>query len=184
MVRRSQITRFSRNARKHPKWDMGTPTNPRGRQRLRDTGIGWRGQLLKWTVISVFVLAFAGPVADVVNGYVKPRDGCRVIGVTDGDTVKMICEDSGYQPGRVMGYDTPEYRAKCPSELRRAVAATYDLRWQLYKADEISVFPRGHDRYGRRLILLNLDGVPAAEVMIASGLARGYAGGKRQSWCG
>ncbi len=95
----------------------------------------------------------------------------------------MICPASGYERGRLLGFDTPEMKARCPSELYRAIRATYFLKWQLLKAGKISALPRDHDRYGRRLVFVVVDGRPLSDVMIEAGMARPYAGGKRRGWC-
>ena len=41
----------------------------------------------------------------------------------------------------------------------------------------------GHDRYGRELRNVQVDGQDVGETMLAAGLARSYAGGKKQGWC-
>ena len=130
-----------------------------------------------------FLLLFGPSLATAMNGLIKPHTGCRIIGVTDGDTVRMICPVTGYEKGRILGYDTPEMKARCPSELFKAVAAGYYLRWTLLKAGKINALPRDRDRYGRRLVFVSVDDRPMSRVMINSGLARSYSGGKRFGWC-
>lgn len=141
-----------------------------------------RGKL-QWLMFIVFVIAVAPLVADAVNGYIKPIHGCRSVTVIDGDTVKATCPVTGYETARLIGFDTPEFKARCPSELFRAVGATYYLRYLLYTSDKIVATPRETDRYGRRLVMLTLDGTAASHAMIAAGLARANHGEARQSWC-
>ncbi|MBV1868665.1 MAG: thermonuclease family protein [Marinosulfonomonas sp.] len=119
-----------------------------------------------------------------MNGLIKPHKGCRIVGVTDGDTVRMICPLTGFEKGRILGFDTPEMKARCLSELFKAVAASYYLRWTLLKAKQINALPRDRDKYGRRLVFVNVDDRPISRVMINSGLARSYSGGQRLGWCG
>ncbi|WP_373049874.1 thermonuclease family protein [Thalassovita aquimarina] len=114
---------------------------------------------------------------------VKPTDGCRVVGIIDGDTVRLLCSRSGVISGRVLGYDTPEKKARCLSEFIDALRATQHLRWMLWKSSKISTQTVGKDRYGRVLTKLSVDGSDVSERMIGTGLARRYDGGQRQSWC-
>jgi endonuclease YncB( thermonuclease family) len=139
------------------------------------TGIG---------ALTLFGALFGAPLGDVVNGMVKPRDGCRVWQVVDGDTVRMHCPASGFQTGRIIAYDTPEVQGACISETARGLAATYYLRWLLWTGGHISARTEGADRYGRRLTILIIDGQGVARRMVEAGLARWYDGGRRASWCG
>uniref|UniRef100_UPI003B52413E thermonuclease family protein n=1 Tax=Roseovarius indicus TaxID=540747 RepID=UPI003B52413E len=104
--------------------------------------------------------------------------------VVDGDTVKMTCPAEGYVSGRILGFDTPEMKSRCPTELVMAVSATFYLRWQLWTAGKVVATPRGKDRYGRVLTLMAVDDELVGTRMVGAGLARWYDGGKRRSWCG
>jgi micrococcal nuclease len=84
---------------------------------------------------------------------------------------------------RLTGFDTPEFRAECGRELIMAYLATHALRWELWRAGEISVRERGEDRYDRRLAWVTVDGEPLSRRMIDTGLARFYGGGIRRGWC-
>ena len=124
--------------------------------------------------------------ADAVNLILAPKaaDGCRVVSVTDGDTVRIWCPAKGIEKARIMGYDTPEvFSPSCASELARGYAATWALRRMLFGAEELTIVRRGYDRYDRVLIFMAVDGEPVARRMIDGGHARAYAGGKRGSWC-
>lgn len=185
MARRGRIVRFWRGARRHPKWDLGVPPNPRARQQDHSRRRYLHGRRARWALALLLVLLLGPSLADVVNGLVKPQQGCRVLAVVDGDTVRVNCPRSGYGRGRILGFDAPEITPpRCPSELVKGLAATYYLRWQLWTAREITALPRGVDRYGRQLILMGLDGEGIAQDMIDRGLARRYDGGPRASWCG
>ncbi|WP_175570436.1 thermonuclease family protein [Vannielia litorea] len=124
------------------------------------------------------------PVVDVAQAYVKPRDGCRVVGIIDGDTVRMICRGEGLVSGRLLGFDTPEISARCMSEAGRAWMATQYLRWRVWSGWRIAAPMGEKDRYGRVLVRMTIDGEPVARMMIARGLARTYEGGWRAGWCG
>jgi endonuclease YncB( thermonuclease family) len=123
--------------------------------------------------------------ADFVNGYATDGHGCRVVGIVDGDTIGLHCPGKiGIVSGRILGFDTPEiFSPRCLSETVRGVVAKWDLRLALWHADTIGVGRRGHDRYGRELVLVSVDGQDIATRMIGAGVARPYGGGRRQGWC-
>jgi micrococcal nuclease len=126
--------------------------------------------------------------ADLVNAAMKTVDSdlgpCRIISVIDGDTVTLMCRDSGIGRARIMGYDTPEkFSPKCLSELIAAEQASWALRTLIQKADRIEVAHQGQDKYGRAQVVLTLDGLDVARAMIRSGQARQYGGGLRGGWC-
>lgn len=172
-----KVLKFSRGYRPVKKFDMGLPP------RTPKYRILWR-RYRAWVLLGlVLFVAFLGPLGDTVNAYATPHDGCRVMSVIDGDTIKMRCPLSGAQTGRILGLDTPELGARCTSELLRAVAAKYHLRWMLWKATHISARTEGTDRYNRKLVVLLLDGQGIAHPMIKAGWAREYSGGRRDGWC-
>ncbi|KGM88664.1 Micrococcal nuclease (thermonuclease)-like protein [Roseovarius mucosus DSM 17069] len=110
--------------------------------------------------------------------------GCRLAGVTDGDTVRLYCASRGLISARLIGFDTPElFSAKCASEFRDALRAKWGLRWMLMTSQDVKFVREGTDDYGRALVFASADGVPVARAMIESGLARPYDGGARLGWC-
>jgi endonuclease YncB( thermonuclease family) len=176
-VRRSggKVRHFWRGARRQPQWTVAGPRRRRGDRLPR---------VLKRALFGLVALLMAIPLGDVANGYLKPHDGCRVVGIVDGDTVVMRCPASGLKTARLLGFDTPELRAACTSEALRAQAATFHLRWLLWTAGHISARIDGLDRYGRALTVLMVDGQGVARLMIEAGHARRYDGGRRAGWCG
>jgi micrococcal nuclease len=141
-----------------------------------------RAQAFAGTAVALLVLL--GPrLGDVVNAGVTRSDGCRIYAIVDGDTVRMHCPGSGFRVTRLTGFDTPEFRAECGRELIMAYLATHALRWELWRAGEISVRERGEDRFDRRLAWVTVDGEPLSRRMIDTGLARFYGGGIRRGWC-
>lgn len=124
------------------------------------------------------------PALSFANGTLKPHEGCAVTLVVDGDTVKLLCPGEGFVTARLTGFDTPEvFSPLCLSELAKGVAATAWLNAALFAAGHIAEEGSADDRYGRRLASLRLDGEDVAQRIVASGLARPYAGGKREGWC-
>lgn len=173
-----KVLPFRRGARRHPKWDLGTPPGRPRRPRQN-----WRGRFGLGVAVLTLGSVALPPVGDAINGFVKPKEGCRVVGIIDGDTVRLLCPGKGVISGRVVGYDTPEKKARCLSEFLAALSATQYLRWILWSGAQISARTQGEDRYGRALTMLSVDGQNVAERMVGAGLARRYDGGQRQGWC-
>jgi micrococcal nuclease len=115
----------------------------------------------------------------------------EVTRIIDGDTFEAVFD---IWPGltvttyiRPLGMDTPELRGKCDEEKALArEARSYAERLLMGKAVYIENPIRG--KYAGRhvaTVFFYQDGgyTSFANVMIASGLAREYDGGKRESWC-
>ncbi len=104
------------------------------------------------------------------------QDDC----VVDGDTFRV-----GGEKVRIAGIDAPETSpSRCPREAELGRAATEELH-RLLNGGAITLVPidRDRDRYGRLLREVTVNGADVGETMIAAGVARPYAGGRR-SWCG
>ncbi len=144
---------------------------------------GGRWRAAKWGLFLLVGLIVVQPLGDIANAYLTPHDGCRVIAIVDGDTVRLHCPVGGYRTGRLLAFDTPELRAECMSEFLKAQAATLYLRWMLWRGGHISARLEGTDRHGRALTLLLVDGQGVARPMVEAGLARWYDGGPRAGWC-
>ncbi|MDP2737625.1 MAG: thermonuclease family protein [Pseudorhodobacter sp.] len=184
-IRRHNIVPFSRFYRKAWKFDMGLPPNPSGKHRDNRPRRSLGTVIGRIVLLGVVAVLVAPPLVDAANGFIKPHNGCRVLTVVDGDTVKMLCPGDGLRSARLLGFDTPEiYSPKCPTELMRGIAATWYLRWQLWTAGRVSTVRKGEDRYGRALTTLLLDGENVASRMVQSNFARAYDGGQRDGWCG
>lgn len=115
----------------------------------------------------------------------------RVVKVIDGDTVEI---DAPYLPVelkqtiklRISGVDTPEKgsRAKCAEEREQADRATQFTQRVVGFSIKHQVTIEGWDKYGGRILGdLILDGKSLKNLLIASGYARPYDGGKKASWC-
>ena len=103
------------------------------------------------------------------------QDNC----VVDGDTFRVNGEKV-----RIAGIDAPETSpSRCAREAELGEAATGELH-RLLNQGAITLVPidRDRDRYGRLLREVTVDGQDVGETMIAAGVARHYAGGRR-SWC-
>lgn len=101
--------------------------------------------------------------------------------MVDGDTFRM-----GGTKIRIADIDTPEtHPARCRREAELGAAATRRLHTLLNSgAVSLKAIGRDADRYGRKLRLVSVDGRGVGETLVAEGLARRYAGGYREGWCG
>lgn len=109
---------------------------------------------------------------------------CRVTYVYDGDTVALDC-GAGARKSRIEGLNAPETRdAQCEAERALGKRATARLRALVKGAEEMAVSRDGHDRYGRDLVRLWIDGRDVAATLVGEGLAEPYLGGRRRDWCG
>jgi endonuclease YncB( thermonuclease family) len=98
--------------------------------------------------------------------------------IVDGDTIRIGAEEI-----RLTGFDTPETAsAKCRSERRAGRAAKRVLAELLHKR-RLILQRRGTDKYGRTLARGEIGGRDVAQLMIESGHARRYVGGRRKNWC-
>jgi endonuclease YncB( thermonuclease family) len=106
------------------------------------------------------------------------RHNARVASIHDGDTISLSI--------RLAGVDTPElgHLAKCPAEASAAQTARLYVAKQVNTVDRRVTFEVvGSDKYHRTLARVFVDGRDLSEMIIAAGLGRTYAGGKREGWC-
>ena len=85
----------------------------------------WPVRIGRVVFFSMFFALIAVRLADFGVGCLTPSSGCRVTGVIEGDTVRLICPDGGAIRGRLVGFDTPEVVSPgCAAEYAQGVAAT------------------------------------------------------------
>ncbi len=92
---------------------------------------------------------------------------CLVVGVTDGDTIKVRCGDEPQERIRLVEIDAPEKRQPYGHKAKEALS---DLIYN----KEITVVRKGTDRYKRTLGQLSLDGVDINRQMVREGYAWCY----------
>jgi micrococcal nuclease len=119
-------------------------------------------------------IAIAGPSASQDS-----RSSTAFVAI-DGDTIRS---PAGVRY-RLLGFDAPETGlAKCMEELDLGTRAKRRLQELIDSGGARLVESGKLDRYGRTLASLYVAGVDVAGTLVAEGLARPYAGGKRESWC-
>ncbi|WP_228135193.1 thermonuclease family protein [Qipengyuania citrea] len=101
-----------------------------------------------------------------------PRSHC----VHDGDTVWLQGEKI-----RIADIDTPEIEGRCPYERQLALHARNRLV-DLLNSGTLTLRRQGHDRYGRTLAVVLVDGRSAGLMLVGEGLARKWTG-RRVPWC-
>ena len=109
------------------------------------------------------------------------------INVYDCDTFK--CDiDLGFsiilkkQAIRLSGINCPELRTKDKREKALGYEAKEKLIEILDEAYEITLQSLGKGKFGRVISIIYADGYNVNDMMVESGLARAYDGGKRSSW--
>jgi endonuclease YncB( thermonuclease family) len=105
--------------------------------------------------------------------------GQRVTCVVDGDTFWLDGEKY-----RAFGYDTPEPQTNiCGGYGEQQLAGEASRRFmQLLNTTEVTLEPKGEDRYGRILVVIRSNGEDVADILVREGLARYYPDG-REFWC-
>lgn len=134
--------------------------------------------LLAYVAVTLVVLA---AIADQIAPYRGSPARCMVRYVIDGDTVALTC-DGLPENARLLGFDAAEVHGDCTQERALAARATARLR-DLVAAGDLAIFPKGLDKYHRRLAVMTAGGRDVAHIMIDAGLAVPYDGGPRRDWC-
>lgn len=113
----------------------------------------------------------------------------KVQRVVDGDTLAVTAhiwvKQSVETLVRIAGIDTPELKGACKAEKTKAKAAKDYLEGLFKKTHDVRLKNVKTDKYGGRVVAdVHLpDGRSVAKLLIKSGHARPYKGGKRKSWC-
>lgn len=115
----------------------------------------------------------------------------QIIKVNDGDTVVIAAPflPAPLKPQlavRIYGVDTPEkgFRAKCPAEDQRGLAATEFTKNAVQRSTQRQVILYDWDKFGGRVLGdIILNGQSLRLLLIQNGYAREYYGEAKQSWC-
>ncbi|CAA7619246.1 thermonuclease family protein [Magnetospirillum sp. UT-4] len=146
-----------------------------------------RPATMTWIIYFHAAIVALSPIFSVVSMASPNGEVGEIARIIDGDTfvVRHAGAPNG-EPMRAMHMDTPEKgdRARCQAERTLARRASDLARRLLPPGSRVRLQPAGRDRYGRLLAAITLaDGRDLARVMIASGLARPYEGGRKSDWC-
>lgn len=140
--------------------------------------------------IPVFASAaflFLMPPAEAKDAIRGPVEA-EVVRVVDGDTLAVRAEiwlgQTVDVDVRLAGIDAPELRGKCPQE-REGAARARDYLARLSDGGPVRLTNIKRDKFGGRVIAnVSNDATPDFSAALrARGLARGYDGDKRGSWC-
>jgi endonuclease YncB( thermonuclease family) len=133
------------------------------------------------------LLALAPPAAAGEPPLAGPLPA-EVVRIVDGDTiearVRIWLRQQVTIDVRVRGIDAPELKGRCREETILAAAATERLAELAGRT--VSLTDIGEDKYGGRVLarVANAEGGDVGALMLESGLARPYVGGRRGDWCG
>ncbi len=133
--------------------------------------------------------ALCAPSAMAAETLAGPVDA-KVLEVIDGDTVTVRARIWLGQAieirVRLAGIDTPELRGRCDRERQLAAEARDALSDRIAGGDVTLRDIRYGTYAGRVVARVSTGGEPdLGEMLLASGLARSYAGrGPRPDWCG
>ncbi len=145
--------------------------------------------VITWRILSVLaLLALAGSPNAHAKETLKGPIPAKVLKVIDGDTVDVRARiwlgQSIEIRVRLDKIDTPEIKGKCALEKDLAQQAKNLV---IQKTSDKNVVLRDvhYGKFAGRVIgrIEVAGGKDLAETIIASGLGRPYAGGKRQPWC-
>lgn len=141
------------------------------------------GRLLA-LVLGALAGALPASAGETVPGPVE----AEVVGVVDGDTLRvraLVWVDLTVEVlVRIRGIDAPELHGRCPEERERAQEATALLATTIGNGPVGLTAVEGDKYFGRVLADVHTAaGSDVALAMLASGLVRGYDGGRRAPWC-
>ena len=91
----------------------------------------------------------------------------QVVGITDGDTVKVLRDGHDQVKIRIAEIDTPERRQPWGNRAKQAMAA-------LVHGQSVEVEPVTIDRYGRTIARLRVDGLDVGRELVRQGDAWVY----------
>ena len=141
------------------------------------------------TILAVLALVLAaapaGPATEALPGPIS----AHVVAVVDGDTfdarARIWLDQEIRVRVRLIGIDAPELRAGCAAEKVLAERAR-DLLEAKIGEGRVVLRQIRHGKYAGRVLaeVTNAADEDLAEVLLAAGLARAYAGGARATWCG
>jgi len=110
-----------------------------------------------------------------VTSTVAKNNSVKVVGITDGDTIKVLIEGQQVKI-RLYGIDAPESKQAFGRKAQMALK-------QITSGRKITIKTVDHDRYGRVVALVYADGMNVNEIMASSGYAWVYPQYCKESFC-
>jgi endonuclease YncB( thermonuclease family) len=119
---------------------------------------------------------------------VRAAHPAEVLRVLDGDTFEARVH---LWPGldvttrvRLRGIDAPEFKARCAEERMKAEISRNALK-AILDQGEVGIMRVALDKYGGRVIAdASTRATPdVSSALVSAGLARRYAGARREGWC-
>ncbi len=150
---------------------------------MRQTSLYWLAGAALAAAIAFSPRSGAAP-REVLPGPV-PAELVRVV---DGDTVlvnaRIWLGQRVTVSVRLAGIDAPELRGRCDAERAQARRAR-DFLIRRLEPGGIALADIHYGKYAGRVVarLLDNNGADLGAALLAAGLARPYAGRRRQSWC-
>lgn len=92
---------------------------------------------------------------------------CLVVGVSDGDTITVRCDNELQERIRLVEIDAPERRQPFGHKSKRALS-------DLIYGETVVIERHGRDRYKRTLAQISFDGLDVNREMVRRGLAWCY----------
>lgn len=138
---------------------------------------------MRFVALASLLPATPGLAADSIAGPIP----AEVVRVTDGDTVAVKARIwLGLEitvSVRIRGIDAPEIHGDCRQEVMLAAAATDRLAEAA--GARVLLSQVREDKYAGRVLadVANASGEDIGRLMLESGLARPYQGGRRGGWC-
>ena len=106
----------------------------------------------------------AAAIACACTGASAADISCKVVGVTDGDTLTVLCADNEQVKVRLAEIDAPEKAQPFGTRSKQALS-------DLCFGKQAEVAPQKTDRYGRMIARVRCDGQDASEQLVRSGMA-------------
>lgn len=150
--------------------------------------IATKHPLMQILVTALLALIFAAAPAQASKKTYGDVKVSTVTTIYDGDTFTVTIDDWPALIGksisvRINGIDTPEMRGKCQREIELAREAKKATVAMIREAKTIELRNLRRDKYFRILADAYADDKSIGEMLIKSGLAVHYSGGKKIDWC-
>jgi len=129
------------------------------------------------TILCIFSVSYCADFKEV--SFVRNYDGDTIV-VNIKDVHPLLGEEIAV---RIAGIDTPEIKAGCEEEKKKALIAKEFVKKVCGASKRIELRDAGRDKYFRILASVYVDGLNLGDIMIREGMAVPYDGGTKPNWC-